>query len=572
MPIEVVGIGRVGAGSRWQRLGQLFELVEVRDRVERESGPGALHLDELHPAILEMRIWGVRTDAGVGCPDQAGAVGTEKRNLIEQAHDQSDPDAVLDAVLAMMADRGPETGADLTRLVHGLPPGLHAELVRLTFARLAGGMTDTDIDPDDPLMRLRFLLTGGPQIRAGLPDAAVAEIVRWFERVPYFHPDVRVLLILGGYAERNGLPAELARYYAGHWWTGSEHALAGATVDEMRTAQRLMANLGPVEDRVARFRERLTTCVAGLDALAATQDRSPAELFDAILAVHGTPDLWKWNGAVYDAVRTVVAAQPDAVRDELVALLFAAEHPSFDNVCQSVLAGVEAAGGLSGAGIQTVLAWAGRQWHVGHVHNELLELAERGPLPPLALAPLRRMAVSALGQGYDEYGLEDGTVEALPGPPLNPGEAWSDLALADLDAMDADERAAWLELLDGSRTGPATLDQAGAERLRAWLAAVPAPRTVEIGDRCGLDEWNARVLRGLVALAPARDDLAGPLAGVVEAALRKGPSDVKLANAAVDALAGIGSDEARAQLAWLDDRVTDKRVRKRIEQVAVRSP
>ncbi|NUT24712.1 MAG: DUF4132 domain-containing protein [Streptomyces sp.] len=210
-----------------------------------------------------------------------------------------------------------------------------------------------------------------------------------------------------------------------------------------------------------------------------------------------------------------------------------------------------------------------------------LELADGRELPADFVALVRRSWLT-LWQGKKRLGP---LVARLDGPAVNPGEAWSDRAIADAAELGAD----WHRLLAHAatatttrpaakwdKTGHELIESLGAdevrERLLSWLRLVGRPRTRPLlGLTYGpdanavFDPYNADALRGLtwlLALLPAHPDTARTLGALAETALRKvaglGPVNPKVANAAVNALARIDGEPALAELARLATRVTFK--------------
>jgi hypothetical protein len=210
------------------------------------------------------------------------------------------------------------------------------------------------------------------------------------------------------------------------------------------------------------------------------------------------------------------------------------------------------------------------------------QLASGAPLSEESIAAIRRTASLP---GYGDRGLID-FAATLGRPVLNPGEAWSDAALADAARCGQP----WLDLLAQARTASSAApsarwektalallatvgEQEAAELIRSWLARFGEPRTVILRDYSSdandlVDEYNANALRGLAwLLALAGEKQVGEsvasarsLAGLAEAALRKvpgvGPRNPKIANAAVYALSRLPGEAALAQLARLAARIT----------------
>ena len=180
---------------------------------------------------------------------------------------------------------------------------------------------------------------------------------------------------------------------------------------------------------------------------------------------------------------------------------------------------------------------------------------------------------------------------------IKPGEAWSDVALGDLEAMPSAHRAAWHALL-------ASCQQAGAgkpgvkwlksvrpmieavgrsdfkDRLLRWLPLVDRPRTVIEPRR---NRWepptddlieppHVELLKGLAWCASLEDDrdLARALAALVVSSYRKipgrGPRLTALGNATVAALGMMPGMDAVGQLALLKVKIKFIPAQKEIEK------
>ncbi|WP_052397388.1 DUF4132 domain-containing protein [Streptomyces sp. NRRL F-5123] len=217
------------------------------------------------------------------------------------------------------------------------------------------------------------------------------------------------------------------------------------------------------------------------------------------------------------------------------------------------------------------------------------ELAAGRAVPVETVATLRRTAATA----YTRPGLAQ-VVKKLPDPPVNPGEAWSDDALATAALLGEP----WTLLLRHAATATAArptarwekearalVQEIGADAVRdkaaAWLALVGRPRTVPYDeevhygpDRNALiDPYNANALRGLVrtlALLPPHLAIPRALGSLVDVCLRKipghGPRNPKLANAGVTALARCEGEAALGELARLAARVTFRGTLKQIDR------
>jgi hypothetical protein len=171
-------------------------------------------------------------------------------------------------------------------------------------------------------------------------------------------------------------------------------------------------------------------------------------------------------------------------------------------------------------------------------------------------------------------------------PPLVAGEAWSDVALADLSELKDTESLQWVKLLlacaraTGSvptakwlkSTGP-LLDQIGFPEFRRavlrWFPLVDKPRTqryeqwgqYEPDPNNLIEPTNADVLKGMVWLCALREDkeIARALTVLAASVYRKvpliGPRCVRVGNACVWALGEMPGTEGVGQLALLKVKV-----------------
>ncbi|MCX5207011.1 hypothetical protein OG897_37115 [Streptomyces sp. NBC_00237] len=247
-------------------------------------------------------------------------------------------------------------------------------------------------------------------------------------------------------------------------------------------------------------------------------------------------------------------------------------------VASGVVRGLD--GDLLAAERRTRLAELSRLYETGPGNRDwelaVAELAAgRAPAPDV-VAVFRR---TALGPGAPRALRE--TAAALPGPVLNPGEPWADLALREatggpLEVLLAHPAppTARAPSARWARTSRAVLARAGPEwsrqRLHGWCDAFGLPRTVPLHAYRPVhpdagqppDPYNCAVLRGVVwslGLLPCAPDTARTLAGLTVAALRPlrdgravAPA---VAEAAVTALGLLGDTAARDELAGLTRRV-----------------
>ncbi len=200
--------------------------------------------------------------------------------------------------------------------------------------------------------------------------------------------------------------------------------------------------------------------------------------------------------------------------------------------------------------------------------------------------------------------IADRLAALVPGGPqiqMEPGEAWSDHALADLQRMSAKARHDWTALLLHCQTGGKNKptaswltaaksllttvgDDAFRGRVCSWFALVDKPRTQHIDVP---DHWrplndliipaHVEILKGLAWCSGLRADadLARALAGLAISCYRKvpgiGPRLTSLGNAAVTALGLMPGRDALAQLAILKVRVKFGTAQKEIEKAFLAS-
>jgi hypothetical protein len=181
--------------------------------------------------------------------------------------------------------------------------------------------------------------------------------------------------------------------------------------------------------------------------------------------------------------------------------------------------------------------------------------------------------------------------------PLVPGEAWSDAAKSDIEAMEGGERAAWVGLLQHcTRARGAKPAQKWSERASAllekigrpafersvlrWFSLVERPRTrsVERGSQWQpdpnllLQDENADILKALAWLCAGSENagVARALGTLALSAYRKvpqmGPRCVRLGNACVWALGAMPDAGGVGQLAMLRARVKFGTAQKGIEK------
>ncbi len=213
----------------------------------------------------------------------------------------------------------------------------------------------------------------------------------------------------------------------------------------------------------------------------------------------------------------------------------------------------------------------------------------------LEKASARLLRSSQHNAGWRKIGLRlAGLIPRDPEPRLIPGEAWSDVAIADLAAMEPDRRRAWSALLlacqevGGKPSAKwlkgtkAKVDAIGFDdfkgRLLTWFPLVDRPRTQprqsawEPWADDVLEPLHIDMLKGLAWLAAkeADRDLTRAIAALALSSYRKvpgkGPRMVSLGNAAVAALGMTPGLEAVGQLAWLKVRVKFGTAQKEVEK------
>ena len=257
------------------------------------------------------------------------------------------------------------------------------------------------------------------------------------------------------------------------------------------------------------------------------------------------------------------------------------------------------------------------QRHRPSVVRQVRQYRDRGgDVTPELLARLRKLRQEVakwmtdaasrklVGQIDELLGISD---RSLP----DPGEPWSDRALADVGELPADQQGAWVALFDhattaesGSSPSAKWLKEAD-KRIRAvgeaefdacaarWLGLVALPARVPdavrernerwaAGDhdyddeawntKPGISEKNVTLLKGLAWACATRPDpqVARALAKTAEACLRKipgiGPWAQRASSAAVQALSMMPCDEGAAHLGRLKTRVAYRPMFKVIEK------
>ncbi|MFJ5036224.1 hypothetical protein ACIQB5_51775 [Streptomyces sp. NPDC088560] len=174
-----------------------------------------------------------------------------------------------------------------------------------------------------------------------------------------------------------------------------------------------------------------------------------------------------------------------------------------------------------------------------------------------------------------------GLAVRLTDPVLNVGERWAEAALTDLSALGTNWHEFVAQAVAGAHSARPTakwergvgalLTNIGATaartRVQSWLSLVGTPRTrslIESGPRRWglvnerLDPFNVHVLRGLVLTLPLMEPDEGTvsmLGSLVDTCTHPvgehGPRDLRVANAAVNALSRMGDAAALEELRLL---------------------
>jgi Domain of unknown function (DUF4132) len=223
------------------------------------------------------------------------------------------------------------------------------------------------------------------------------------------------------------------------------------------------------------------------------------------------------------------------------------------------------------------------------------------PLPEVVLAGLKRLheylKKTTGGLAEQRKILEElGTLIGKPRPKLiEPGEAWSEAAIAEMGKMAEGEQEAWRDLLAHCATASASspakkwlrradelVNQIGkaqfSTRVRAWFALVALPRPIHQVARHPdtadpdmlIGERNAVLLKGLAwSCAGLKDvEISNALSELAEVCFKKvrwlGPRCPKVGNACLFSLSVTETDAAAAQLSRLDQRVKQRTAHKRI--------
>lgn len=224
----------------------------------------------------------------------------------------------------------------------------------------------------------------------------------------------------------------------------------------------------------------------------------------------------------------------------------------------------------------------------------------------LELADALQRFIDVLPTGHSDLRKAcDRLVDLLAGPdalPLAKGEAWSDVAIADITQMNADQSSAWLKLIKHCRKATAArpsrswlanaqalIDAVSVERFTEhvvrWFPLVDKPRTEPVKPSGPYDpdpnqliiDRHAEILKGLCWCCGFQEHaaIARTLGDLARSAYRKvpglGPRAVKIGNAAVWALGAMPGMPSIGQLALLRIRVKFGTAQKGIEQSLIRA-
>ena len=258
--------------------------------------------------------------------------------------------------------------------------------------------------------------------------------------------------------------------------------------------------------------------------------------------------------------------------------------------------------------VLTVLNWTvrgtGSCW-TGPLIKVLENYLKTQPLTPELQNGIKRLITNLESHASQaEIRKHIATLRELGGysqsPPLVAGEAWSDVALADIATMEKQMQSAWATLLNScgltKGTTPTAVWKKAAQQplriiglpafmqaVRKWFPLVDKPRTQPITS---WREWdpdpnlliqpiNADILKGLVWLCAEEEDaeLARALTALALSAYRKvlkiGPRCMRLGNACIWALGNMPGQEGARQLAILKTKIKFSSVQQQIEKVLV---
>lgn len=352
---------------------------------------------------------------------------------------------------------------------------------------------------------------------------------------------------------------------------------------------------------IQRRAEALSAAVAALSGTEASHDqrlaavRTVVEYRQGRIPGGGFDPVWyAMHEAVEAATKELVGAQPADVRQVLFDAWTVPEggEEGRSSLIRTLVrpGDLDGSGWLDRLGGRTTLRVGNWGTGLSEFTWEALRAAHRAGQPhAAALATWRRT------RAEDDPKVDDDTSGSM-WPIPNVGEPWADRAIADIEALPANRRAAWHALLvhcpterEKARASAGwlkrarpLLDAVGADdftaRVDDWLPLVGLARTLplRIAILCCwdhfadhpprlVDSYNVGLLLGLIRLRmtyPPTEETLRSLGRIAERATRKiagrGPANPKLANAAAAALVDADHPKALAQLARLASRLTYK--------------
>lgn len=248
--------------------------------------------------------------------------------------------------------------------------------------------------------------------------------------------------------------------------------------------------------------------------------------------------------------------------------------------------------------ILVLLEWSSQQRY-DHGAGQITQIVDNH-LKEHPLVPQLRESIVCLADALDSSRARDNQRQAArlrallgdtkaPPIPVQPGEIWADVALADLQILSDELRAPWAGLLDAclaaSGSAPTTkwrkkvepfLNEIDPATFKAsllkWFALVDEPRLDgNENSRWAISPVNSDLLRSLAWLCADQEDaeLARALTALAVSSYRKlpgiGPRCARVGNACVWALGNMPGTQGVAQLAVLKARVKLNNVQKLIQ-------
>ena len=267
---------------------------------------------------------------------------------------------------------------------------------------------------------------------------------------------------------------------------------------------------------------------------------------------------------------------------------------------------------LEGSTVLAMARWIASKQRVAPGYMPLagvvkaIETSAEGADPPPELRKAIAGVLKAMQPADDNYFAKEnrkyierleGVLGTAPTIMIQPGEAWSDRALADIQAMKPGPRAAWSNLVEHCRRASggkpsakwlktvapllrAVKPKAFVKHVTAWFPLVDKPRTAVIANwsqwepdpNLRIIDLHADILKGLVWCCATYEDkaLARMLTDLAVSTYRKvpglGPRAVKIGNACVYALGATPGMDSVGQLALLKVKVKFRPAQKGIEK------